>query len=723
VAGDGGNARYGEGGLATLTSLSTPFGVTVDASGNIFLAELGRHRIRMVTTSTGIISTVAGNGTSGYSGDGGLATSAALNYPSSIALDAAGDVYIADTENNRIRMVTKSTGIISTVAGNGTPGYSGDGGLATSAKLARPNDVALDALGNIYIADTWNNCLRMVTKSTGIISTVAGIDKGGYSGDGGLATLARIYAPCGVAVDASGNIYIADTKNNRLRMVTKSTGIISTVAGNGTRGYSGDGGLAKLSSLRDLRAVAVDASGNIYIADPDSSRIRMVTKSTGIISTVAGIDKGGYSGDGGLATSAALKYPNGVAVDASGNVYIADTEYNHVRMITKSTGVISTVAGDMTSGYSGDGGIATSARLYSPRGIAFDASGNIYIADSGSSSIRMVTNGTGIMTTVAGYISLYVVNEDSGDGGLATSAKMYWPSGVALDASGNIYIADLLNHRIRMVMKSTGIISTVAGNGISGYSGDGGLAPSAALNNPRGIALDTSANIYIADIGNHRIRMVTKSTGIISTVAGVGKFGNTGDGGLATSAKLYNPQGVAVDALGNIYIADTWNHRIRMVTKSSGVISTVAGNGTRGYSGDGGLATLAALNIPRGIALDRSGNIYIADTLNHRIRIVTKSTGVISTVAGNGTSGYSGDGGPAALCLLDSPSNIAVDVSGNIYICDTKNNRLRILTLADISAASPTLSPSPSSSSTVAPTVFSPIGTFVTSASPGKRLK
>jgi trimeric autotransporter adhesin len=342
-------------------------------------------------SGNGVISTVAGNGSYRSSGDEGVATSAALNYPQDVAIDASGNIYITDAGNkySRIRMVMLSTGIISTVAGTGLSGYSGDGGLATSALLYNPVGVALDASGNIYIADFYNNRIRMVTKSTGIISTVAGTGSDGYSGDGGLATSAALNNPSSVAIDASGNIYIADTYNIRIRMVTKSTGIISTVAGTGSSGYSGDGGLATSAGLGYPNGVAIDASGNIYIADAGKNCIRMVTKSTGIISTVAGTGSSGYSGDGGLATSAVLVSPSGVAIDASGNIYIADTSNNRIRMVTKSTGIISTVAGTGSSEYSGDGGIATSTGLGYPNGVAIDASGNVYIADSSNHRIRM----------------------------------------------------------------------------------------------------------------------------------------------------------------------------------------------------------------------------------------------------------------------------------------------------------------------------------------------
>jgi trimeric autotransporter adhesin len=365
------------------------------------------------------------------------------------------------------------------------------------------------------------------------------------------------------------------------------------------------------------------------------------------------------------------------------------------------------VAGTGSDGYSGDGGLATSALLYYPRGVAVDASVNIYIADAYNHRIRMVTKSTVIISTVAGTGSYGY----SGDGGLATSARLYRPARVAVDASGNIYIADTANHCIRMVTKSTGIISTVAGTGSYGYSGDGGLATSARLYKTVGIALDASGNIYIGDLVNHRIRMVTKSTGIISTVAGTRRYGSSGDGGLATSAELYFPEGVAIDASGNIYIADSENHRVRMVTKSTGIISTVAGTVRYGSSGDGGLATSAVLIFPQDVTIDASGNIYIADSVSDRIRMVTKSTGIISTVAGTGSYGDRGDGGLATSALLNDPSGVAVDASGNIYIADTYNHRIRMFALNVLDTASP----SPSSIVTGVPTYSLAPSSIVTS--------
>jgi sugar lactone lactonase YvrE len=305
-----------------------------------------------------------------------------------------------------------------------------------------------------------------------------------------------------------------------------------------------------------------------------------------------------------------------------------------------------------------------------PWGVAVDSAGSLYIADAGNNRIRKVSNG--VVTTAAGNGEEYGF---IGDNGSAISAELNYPSGVAVDAAGNIYIADTSNNRIRKV--SNGVITTVAGSetvGFIGHRGDGGPATAATLNQPSGVALDSAANLYIADTVNQRIRKV--SNGVITTVAGNGALGFSGDNGPATSATLDYPEGIAVDSAGNLYIADDLNNRIRKV--ANGVITTVVGTGTGGFSGDNGSATSAELYGPFGVAVDSTGNLYIADTANERIRKV--SNGVITTVAGNGALGFGGDGGPATSAYLNQPLGVTVDSSGNVYIADTYNDRVRILT-------------------------------------------
>ena len=344
--------------------------------------------------------------------------------------------------------------------------------------------------------------------------------------------------------------------------------------------------------------------------------------------------------------------------------------------------IITTIAGTGIPGDSGDGGAATSAQLTSPWGVSVDISGNVYIADSGNYKIRKLTS-TGIITTFAGTGSW----GNGGDGGAATSAQLSSPYGVSVDISGNVYIADLYNVKIRMVT-SKGIITTIAGTGEYGSSGDGGAATSAQLNGPFGVSVGISGNVYIADLYNNKIRIVN-STGIITTFAGTGTRGSSGDGGAAISAQLNGPEGVLVDISGNVYIADFDNHKIRMVN-STGIITTIAGTGARGSTGDGGAATSATLNYPIGVSVDISGNVYIADAQNSKIRMVT-STGIITTFAGTGAYGSSGDGGPATSAQLYNPSGISVGTSGNVYIAD--NNKIRMVVPQGRVIALPTSQP------------------------------
>jgi trimeric autotransporter adhesin len=639
----------------TSASIGPVFGVTIDSAGNLFTTASNYNVVLRLDAATGVLTLVAGNGAAGFSGDNGPAGSAQLSDAQKLALDAAGNLYIADYGNNRIRQV--SNGLITTVAGrNGTSGFSGDNGPATSAQLNGPGSVIVDSSGNLYIADSGNNRIRKV--SNGTITTVAGNGTAGFSGDGGPATSAQLVFPQSVAVDSAGNLYIADYTNHRIRKV--SNGVITTIAGNGTPGFSGDNGPATSAQLNLPRGVAVDSAGNLYIADTNNSRIRKV--SNGLITTVAGNGTFSFGGDGGLATSAQLNGPNDVVLDSAGNLYIADTGNGRVRKV--SSGVITTLAGGALP--VGDTGTATitSAQLLEPESVAVDSKGNSYIADAGNHRIRKISNG--VITTVAGNGTYGF----SGDNGPATSAQLYFPGGIAVDSASNLYIADSDNQRVRKV--SNGVIATVAGNGTPGFGGDNGPAASAQLNIPRGMVVDPMGNIYIADTGNNRIRMV--SNGVITTVAGTGTPGFSGDNGPATSAQLNFPLSVALDSVGNLYIAEGNNHRIRKV--SDGVITTVAGNGSFGFSGDYGPATSAQLTA-FGVAVDSAGSIYIADVSNNRIRRVLN--GVITTVAGNGTAGLGGDNGPATSAQLDSPQGVAVDSAGNIYFSDLGSNRIRLL--------------------------------------------
>jgi uncharacterized protein (TIGR03437 family) len=671
---------------AASTSIGQPARVATDSSGNVYFTSLNS----VFKISGGNLTLVAGNARAGFSGDNGPATRAQLNSPQGLALDNAGNLYIADSKNNRIRIVNKA-GVINTFAGTGQvsaggPGTYNDGGLATNALLRLPGGVAVDSNGVVYIADTGDNLIRKVT-TDGIITSIVGDSLGSYKGDANLAVNAEVHTPQDVAVDSNGNVYIADTANSLVRKVT-SDGQINYIAGTvnatthtPTTGFtgSGDGGVATSAIFVSPYALSLDSSGNLYIVDNGDHRVRKVD-SKGNINSVAGTGTGGFAGDSGAGTSAQLNFPSGVAADSSGNVYIADSLNRRVRKLAGTT--ISTAAGNGNLSYSGDGGVPTNAQLNAPQAVAAvspqtaGAGDTVYIADTANNVLRRVVNlvisGTGAPT-----ISTFAGNGTAGfggDSGAATSAQLNAPQGVAVDSTGNtVYVSDTQNARVRKIVGGT--ITTVAGNGTPGFGGDNGAATSAQLNLPTGLAVDGTGNLYIADFSNNRIRKVTPG-GTISTFAGNGLAGYSGDGGQAASAMLTTPMGVAVDSAGNVYIADTGNNAVRVVN-SAGVISTYAGNGLPGYSGDGGLAKAAQVGNPVGVAVDSSGNVYVTDG-SVRVRKVF-ATGFIITIAGNGTRGYAGDGGSAPFAMLNGATGLAADSNANVFVADAGNNAVRLV--------------------------------------------
>ena len=336
---------------------------------------------------------------------------------------------------------------------------------------------------------------------------------------------------------------------------------------------------------------------------------------------------------------------------------------------------IHTIAGT-TYGFSGDGQPATVAQII-PVDTAVDSLGNVYIADVGNHRIRKIIAATGIITTIAGTGTFGF----SGDGGLATNATLWSPVNVAIDGDDNLYIADFSNHRIRKIIAATGIITTIAGTGVAGSAGDGGLAINAQIDSPYSVAVDTDGNVYIGD-ASHRIRKIIAATGIITTIAGTGYFGFSGDAGLATNAKIGIAHSIAIDSSGNVYFSSAENSRVREIIVSTGIITTVAGSGHgAGFSGDGGLATNAQLNTPTGIAFDENENLFIADESNHRVRMVSAAIGIITTVAGTGIPGFSGDGGLAQFSQLNSPTGLSFDTNKNqLYVTDMGNSRIRSFT-------------------------------------------
>lgn len=718
VAGQGLNGFGGDGGPGPVATMNYVETVVVDGHGNLVLTDNGNYRIRLLAGTTGTfygqamttgdIYTVAGDGTSGFAGDGGPATAAEVNAAGGVAVDGSGNLVITDGRNERVRVVAETTGTfygqvmtagdIYTVAGDGTAGYAGDGGPAISAQLNTPTGVTLDPSNNILIGDQSNNRVRVVATSTGThygramtagdIYTVAGNGLAGYSGDGAGARLAKLNTPAGVTVDPNGNVLVADSGNGALRVVAEKTGTFYGI-----------------SMTR----------GDIY--------------------TVAGTGTEGFGGDQGPSTSAELGYPASVAVDANHNLVLDDTSNHRVRVIATTTGVfygapmtagdIYTIVGDGTNGYAGDGGPATSAELLSPFAVAATATGSQVIADSLNNRVRVVAATTGTFFKIAMTAgSTYTIAGNGtagfiGDGGPATSAELSDPAGLAVDAHGNVVLSDYGNARIRVVAAKTGTfyglamtagdIYTLAGDGTVGYSGDAGPATSAELGGvQQGLVVDTHGNIVLADIGNNRIRVVALASktfygqpmtaGDIYSIAGDGTGGFNGDRRPATATELDAPVGLTADSAGNLVFTDVLNNRLRVFAAATGTfygqamrarhIYTIAGTGTLGFNGDGIPATTAEVNFLHGAAVDAHGNVIFADDHNNRVRVVAgatgtfygvpMSTGDIYTIAGNGTLGYSGDNGPAVSAELFVPVDVAVLTgSGNVLVVDYGNSRIR----------------------------------------------
>jgi uncharacterized protein (TIGR03437 family) len=621
----------------TSANLGTVYGIAIDSLGNVFLALGDYHIVVRVDASSGVVTRVAGTGTAGYNGDKIPATSAQLSGPTGLAVDAAGNLYIADAGNFRIRVV--SGGNITTMAGNGSPGYTD--GPAASAQFNGLADLVLDSFGNLYIADFYNQAIRVVSR--GVVTTVAGNGAYGAGGDNLPATSVPLAGPSGIALDSAGNLYIAEAYNNKIRKV--SNGIIGTAAGTGAAGFTGDTKTATLATLQQPTDVAVDSAGNLYIADWGNNRIRKVTAATGVISTVAGNGSKIFNGDHLGATSAGLVSPQRVAVDAAANFYVVDA--GRIRKV--ANGTADTIAGGGSP--AGEGGPAASAQLLSPEGLAVDAAGNLYLSDGGTGRILKVSSG--LISKLAGGGNQGALNLDNIP---ATLALLSAPYGVAADAYGSVYFADSTDARVRKI--SGGVITTAAGGG--SVLGDNGPATSAQLSDPLGIAVDAGGNLYVADL--NRVRMV--SNGTIATIAGNGTAGYQGDAGVATAAELASPNGVAVDSSGNLYIADTGNNRVRMV--SGGVIATVVGTGTYGFTGSNGAATSATVGAPSGVAADSSGNLYITDAY----RVLKVSKGKIAAIAG-----------------LAAPQGVAVDAAGNVYVANPSSHRVYVLTPAGTACA------------------------------------
>ena len=632
----------GDGGPAKMAPISQVRSLSTDPNGNIIFADPGNHVVSRLNAD-GTISVLAGNGVRGFSGDDGPARSASFNNPIDAVMDPNGNLYISDSFNATIRLVT-SDGVISSYVVN-----------VSEARLA------IDNSNSLYFTAP-DECLIYRYTADLTLTKFAGNGVCGHSGDGGSALQARISPDGGLTFDGSGNLYLAE--GYYIRKITPD-GTITTIAGTGVAGDSGDNGPALSATLNYADSMVFDSLGNLFVSDVNNCVVRQISPD-GTITTAVGSYLIGFVGDGGPATSAVLFFPSGLAIDGSGNLHIADAGNFRIRRV--SGGIIDTVAGNALFRVVPDGTPQTQAFLFGPNGLTFDSAGNMLITEVSHSQVAKITPG-GSFSVIAGTGTLGATLTV---GNAAKTSLLDTPTRVAADRQGNVYVSDNAADVIYKIGPD-GILSVFAGQIFQdGYDGDNGPATKATLSEPYDLALDNSGNLYFSDVGYNVVRRVS-TDGIITTIAGTGKAGFSGDNGSATSATLNNPLGIAFDRSGNLLIADSGNRRIRMVN-GSGTITTIAGDGRAASAGDGGKASQASLNSPYAITVDSSGNIYFLE-LGSRLRRID-TAGVISTIAGSDTQVNSGDGGPASQASLDV-DGLAFDSGGNLYLASYDGDIIR----------------------------------------------
>lgn len=599
-----------------------PRGMAADSAGNTYVADAYNHAIRKISAQ-GVVTTLAGG--SGVSGTAnGTGTAAQFNSPHGIAVDSTGVVFVADSDNHTIRKIT-SAGVVTTFAGVAGTAGSTDG-IGAAARFSRPVALAFDSLGNLFVAEQANHVIRKILPD-GTVSTYAGTAQAfGLPPNPGPRATAVFSNPYGLAIDSQNNIYVADYGNQVIQKISSTIDDVSIFAGaaNAAGTVNGVGGVARFNSPNSM---AVDASDNLYVADDEGRVVRKITQ-TATVSTLAGTPNVTGSADG---TGSTASFGTLWGLVVSNNVLVAaDAGNNNIRKLTLA-GVASTVSGAASVSGSTDA-VGTAARFYTPYGAAYDANGNAYVTDNSNHTVRKVT-AAGEVTTIAGAAG--VSGSADGTGGVGGTARFNSPTGIAVDAAGNIYVSDYNNHTIRKISADYTQVTTVAG--AAGVGGDtNGPAANARFSNPDGLAVDTAGNLYVADTGNSIIRKITASTGAVSTLAGSSGINGAQDG-TGTAARFDLPTGVAVDASGNVYVTDLINHTIRKVT-SAGVVTTFAG--TAGSSGStNGTGAAARFKEPYGIAIDSAGNLYVTDYANSLVRKVTPA-GVVSTLAG--TAGSTG---------------------------------------------------------------------------------
>jgi sugar lactone lactonase YvrE len=638
LAGSGGTVSTSADGSGSDAQFDAPRGIAVDREGNYYVADTRNNIVRKITPS-GVVTTLAGTGgTEG--GTNGTGAQARFNEPFGVAVDDAGSIYVADASNNAVRKIT-AAGVVTTFAGGNGAG-SADG-TGTSAQFDEPRGICIDSTGTLYIADYDNHTIRKIT-TAGVVTTLAGRADVPGNADG-VGTAASFRGPMGIAVDATGIVYVADTGNRSIRRISAS-GTVTTVSLSG-------------STLSEPRGVAVTSSGTILVADYGSHTIRSIS-SSGTVTTLAGaIDSPGTAD--GASSSARFHYPSALALLSDGSLAVADTDNDTIRGVRDN--VVRTIAGRAGRVLTADGQ-GTNARFDAPYATAVDSTGVVYVADTSAHVIRRI--GTdGVVTTFAGLPGSFGIDDGTADG-----ARFYSPTGVAVDSSGNLYVADSMNSTIRKITPGR-VVTTLAGTGRARGNTDG-TGAAARFSQPFGVAVDGAGTVYVTDSQAGTIRKIT-SAGVVTTLAGqAGSAGSTD--GTGASARFTVPYAIVVDSTGTLFVVDHGNHTIRRVT-ATGVVTTLAG--TAGSSGStDGTGTAARFNYPSGITVARDGTLYVADTDNQTIRALSAS-GEVTTVGGTSNRVGSTDGSGTAARFFN-PKGISIGLDGKLYIADLGNRAVRL---------------------------------------------